>query len=778
MPSLAGYDVIIEIAQRTLQDMINRKPLTLPDGGTAFVFGGQFSLSDAVTMADPITKSSITGQMHAICKADFRGIAQTNTCEIRMELKSASIQIGPWSIKRVSGAATITVPLIIGAEPGNVNHFLPGAGWASSTTTFIFDHSSKSQVATVLGGKGANALEQAIELELDHLFRSQGTQLSDAFEFLVVPGTDSTTPRQFSAPPDLMWIDEETFGIFGYYRKNAFGGNMRAKTDSDIIQLQDEYVRVETRLFGAVPFQAYRFATLIAPDGFTQTIACPTIRNEFARKLVAERESPRFSGAGISAESAEAALNHFLDSPEGQQRIDAYNPPPCGTGAYPERAPMPTGFSDIIAKVYWLSMTLADQHIDVLARARADLPVCGTLTAEVPMQVALTVDQSGHIHSSLISSEPNSEIDDHTLCGIALAAMFSFLLGPVWAGLLSFVMFRVAEAIGESLIEGLLRSEIQVPATDIDNPIAELGHLQDIQIHPSGLTLIGLIPKDVDHVNRFNPLIVLESEQTGEKPSTSKALESGVFHKDKTCKDGTAHDFVYQRHWFDSTWHIRLRATDVPLPLTVDAWSIELGHRTPQDFTTDRETGLISPNWSGQPVELVASQTILPGMVYFEAPPLKGSLAMREVAVGAQPLSGTNFGWDLALRAEDGNFYLRIQAEVTDGDGIKHLVKTSFFVSGERVEFGADFAEEQEACRRKLDDALHNLPPLDRKANIPPWVPIWDPEIMQAVRVQIAMRQNHSEVVGLLRDGIERFGSGFHEQLQRLPALTARKIGE
>jgi hypothetical protein len=476
----------------------------------------------------------------------------------------------------------------------------------------------------------------------------------------------------------------------------------------------------------------------------------------------------RFSNA------AEKPTNEFLNTLNGQKMIDAANPSPCGTGVTPKRIKMSKPFSDIIAEIYWLSMTLGDDHLDVLARANADLPVCGKLEADVPIQVALTVNQAGQIQSNIERKEPDAEIDGHTFCGIVLTAISSYFAAPAWAGLLSYLILRVVEAISESLVEKLLRKKIDVPDAGMANPLEDVGKLVDIQVQPSGLLLLGLIPHDSDHVNHFQPQITLEVKEVSNVPSTTKQVEGGIYHKNKTCKDDRPRDFAYTRHWYDGTWHIRLKAVDIPLPVTVDDWTVELGYRTPNSLSTDRETGLLGSAWSGMPVELVASQTLPSGTVYYKAPPFTGVVESRVIVLNTTPL--TDFSWEIGTRGEDGNFQLRIQVSVTDGDGKSHLIKTTFDVLGEEIIMGADFDEEQAFCRQKLENELHNLPPRDLVVDIPPWVKTWDPEIMQAVQVQIAMYQDHASAVALLRNGVERFGPGFHQRVQSLPPLPVRKV--
>jgi hypothetical protein len=298
MSNLAGYDVIIEMARHTIKDMINHEPIKLSNGGTAYLFGGPFSLYLPLQM-----NGFGSGHFNTICEVSFEAITRSQNCRIKMQLKSASIQFGSLIIKRVSGEATAQVPIFVGTQPNTPNNpsgtpiqYYPGAELTASTTIFMFntDDGTKHRVKTQIGASASDGLEKAIGFALDYWLRSQGDKLSDKFSVQVVPGKDSRNPNQLSAQPDLMWIDEDTLGIFGYYRKDAFGGNRFSKFDSDIHQTQDEYLYVDTRLFGSVPVPAKRFSVLISPAGFEQTIACPTIRNKFAREAVKEREKPRF----------------------------------------------------------------------------------------------------------------------------------------------------------------------------------------------------------------------------------------------------------------------------------------------------------------------------------------------------------------------------------------------------------------------------------------------------------------------------------------------------
>jgi len=81
---------------------------------------------------------------------------------------------------------------------------------------------------------------------------------------------------------------DQTLGVFGYYRASATGGDVAAKSDSDLVQPHEEFFYDQPGLFAVMPGR--RVALLFSPAAFQLVFACPAIRNQVVRPLVFKRE--------------------------------------------------------------------------------------------------------------------------------------------------------------------------------------------------------------------------------------------------------------------------------------------------------------------------------------------------------------------------------------------------------------------------------------------------------------------------------------------------------
>jgi hypothetical protein len=102
-------------------------------------------------------------------------------------------------------------------------------------------------------------VEMVLQQALANDFKSRDVSASN-FGLRILASGDSSSPSTLTAVPDISWIDNDTLGVFGYYRQGASGGNAASKADSDL----------DKKDFLSV-------AALIGADGFHRAIAGPTV---------------------------------------------------------------------------------------------------------------------------------------------------------------------------------------------------------------------------------------------------------------------------------------------------------------------------------------------------------------------------------------------------------------------------------------------------------------------------------------------------------------------
>src|SRR5262249_46026596 len=155
----------------------------------------------------------------------------------------------------------------------------------SAQTSVVLEPASRAQIDAAIGSGGADRVQNALAHALRDWIRKAGTQYINAFRLRVVPGVDSDDVQQLSAAPIASWIDSSSLGIFGYYRAAASGGDVTAKTDSDVAQFY--YGKPGARIA-----TGRRVALLLTAQQFHRMLVCPTIRDNVVKGLYYKQVYP------------------------------------------------------------------------------------------------------------------------------------------------------------------------------------------------------------------------------------------------------------------------------------------------------------------------------------------------------------------------------------------------------------------------------------------------------------------------------------------------------
>jgi hypothetical protein len=658
MANLCGFDVIGEISADTLRDMVNQRPLQA--GNQSFyLLGGQFLLGLSVTIPN-----LGTGLVQVVCVVSLDPVVRTPSCRLTVTLSDGSASFGSLGVYHLGGTATLTAA--VGFIPDTSTNLpgiqiVPAVLLGSAVATVTLDVTTSSQVDSTFGTGTAANLNLGLKTALETFIQGLGNQAVPAFGFQVVPGRDSSNPAIVTAFPQVMWIDSDTLGIFGFYRGAASGGDLAAKLDSDIVQTTQEFLYNQPGLFSVV--EARRIAAVLSPEAFHLVIGCPLIRNAIIKHLLhdvligayqaqvhnakyndfynqeagahllqfinddlAKNQGESFSDAyqhsvqkiqGIANDDvngeAEQELNTWLDSPAGQASIADSTPPSCGAGTVQvNRQHMPDPFGDVITMLNSLTVDLAQGHVDIRINAGGDLPVCGSYTVTQGAHLTLGVNVNGAIVPGYSIEIPDVEISTMLVCKLALDLLITFFAGITWGTVIAFGGFALAESIGEGLAAQTIFKKEQAqlpPATTFTPKLPLNAQLKDIVIDPSGITTIALIPRN-QHFNDFRPRFEISITQLGR---TSRQPDVyGSYHAAATKWGCPSGDFQFTRRFFESSFGVKLNAIDVPMPITVDGWQIEIGNfsyalpgvRDPR------------PVWSNEPQPIATPEVILTGKTW------------------------------------------------------------------------------------------------------------------------------------------------------------------
>lgn len=117
-------------------------------------------------------------------------------------------------------------------DPAQQNRSFISVDFSKGNTQLTLTPASHQQIVTGLGDKCAKQFEDTLLAQISSSVLGQG-QTASGFFFTVEPGADSTSPQTLTAKPDILWITEDTLGIFGYLRANPTGGDPTSKPFGD-----------------------------------------------------------------------------------------------------------------------------------------------------------------------------------------------------------------------------------------------------------------------------------------------------------------------------------------------------------------------------------------------------------------------------------------------------------------------------------------------------------------------------------------------------------------
>ncbi|HXJ00633.1 MAG TPA: hypothetical protein VNH44_05380 [Micropepsaceae bacterium] len=806
---MAGFDVIGEMSLDTLSDFINSQPIPM-DGQTIYLFGGKFEMNLAA--GDDIPPAEF------VCVASLESVVRTSTCRLVMALSDGAMTFGSKSLYHLGATATVSVIIDWIPDPDTHGQIVPAILLSKASASVALDAYSSQQVDGAIGAGMSKFVNIGLGLTLQDWVRGLGDRPVPAFSFALVPGQDSDDPATVTAKPSVSWIDATTLGVFGYYRAAASGGNVNAKTDSDIVQPHQEFVYNQPGALSIVP--ARRIAVLMSPAGFHLTIACPLIKNSLIRQFVYQQmigdylarvratQYQTFYGQALAANfvnyfnaamvkfmgngpanaaaeafnlalqdvandadaavAAEAAteLNNFLDSAAGQQMILGATPPSCGNGSVEvHREHMADPLRDLVVNLTKMSIDLDKGFIRITAGAGGSLPLCGGFSVTQTGELSASVNALGCVVPAYNLDQPKVDISADPICEAGTAALLSFFTGASWGAFIAFGGITLATAIADGIAQSMMFAKetgalAGLPAAQslaINPNLPQNAELKDIIIDPTALTTIALVGRDY-HIDDFRPRFEVDASLVSSVSTRPTTL--GRYHVDATKWGCKAHDFQYTRHYYETVFALRLVVIDLPLPVTIDRWTIQLGNF----YYTLPGVPDPRPLWSNEFRTLAAPQVMLAGDCWFPVPPLLGQFQTKDtVAVGVS--GSADGGWQLSFRSQDGNFFVQVGVEGHDGNGAFYSASTFFHVSGDLISLGFDYWNYKAACDKLFEQwvlaefgALH---PFGQQARVQPGQPVENPESFVAQVVGQAVQANDPAAFALMQSAVARYGAQF-----------------
>jgi hypothetical protein len=419
---------------------------------------------------------------------------------------------------------------------------------------------------------------------------------------------------------------------------------------------------------------------------------------------------------------ADSALQHFL--PPRDSDIAAATPRPCGTGSVEAfRKPIDefSVQSDFIIGTlrefdivpddgrlmvhYVVETFIKDFFGDVKPSADGDI------------EIKLEVTYSGAIFARVKALEPHLHFDASGLTGIILDILKAVAPGT-WQDALTIMGLLLQQKLQDAINQGLQGSKdavrivdglptVPVAGTAVQTPLLA-GRAVDVQITKDSIALIGLIAIHPNY-NIFNPALLL----TIEKSLTASAQHpiDGSLHLPATdwgCPDTT---FSTKRVFWDTEIRVKARPRDLTLPLTIDRWTIEIGNFTVNSFMVGGEQALVPdprPRWSGAPAQIKSGALRLSGVINHPDPPLRdigggpfplGHLSNTDIE--ATVAGSDNTGWSIRFLGKDGNFFVRVMLEATDGDNVLRHGETFVEIQGDELQLPEKYSAYKADCDAK-----------------------------------------------------------------------------
>lgn len=833
MAELAGFDVIAEFHIETVTDLVDLTPFTNPlDGKSIYLLGGPFSTDLRLTLP-----SQGTMTVRAIIEAELQPVLHQPQVKIAGTFDAGSMLNGTASL-HIAGDFSVLVPMIftsVASGPPNQPQ-QPVLLLSGTSPTVTLDAPTRSRAVATFGKGGANLLTSALQVAFAILLAAAGTRSVATTSFSILPGVDSADPTQLSAPPTVAWIDATTLGIFGYYRASATGGDVWAKTSSDLTQPYEEYFYDAPPPFPIMPGR--RAAMLMSAEAFRMVIACPAVRS-LTRSLVEQRDLQSWidwersqEGDAISQQMASELVGHYmaelgkdphadpqtlldrakhdvqvdvdkeirnraavsekkwLDSPRpsgpesmgGQQTITACTPPPCGDGEVEitrRSVDLPIVTSDLIPMLRRLDIKLTAGHIAASFGAGGMLEVStGDVyyndTGEV--DVSIDVDALGRTFVT-----PQVNVDPPTVHGTGFTGdlidyLKTFFSG-CWGDLMRFASLLIQQEIADAIKHKLQEQHVTpgLPQQPFETRMAQ------VSIDPQSLLAALLICRQ-PHWNQFSPGLSVTATLDSRNPTDTPPV-LGHLHLKATEWGCPAEDFTTTRTFWTEAFSVKARLNDAPLPVTMLDWQMELGNFSwnslgPAHYVDPR------PTWSGTPVPIAAGQVTLAGSVEHLDPPIYPELhgPLTRARVNAQVSGSPDAGWKVTFAGSDGNFYVRLSADVRDGDGKIWHGETLVTHVGDQLELPPAYYTYKADCDAKysrwerLRMSAHTG--LVGIGQVQPGQPVENGEILEAIAIRTLIAAGDPSALRQLIAASERYGEAFHTLVgQVAPAQVSRKKG-
>jgi hypothetical protein len=668
MTNLAGYDLVIQIAREAIRREVLNLPLEVgPTGEVLDTLVPPFSFAETLSLV------GMGGRFHLIVRSlDVLSVSRTANLAIHLSFSDGSIVLPGASVQMLGGDYRLTLPLIF-TQPTSTNWNSEFAvNFAAANGILALDDDSQRRLNEALPPTMGHLALSAMNVAILNYFHNLGLR-TVGFRFRIMPFFNSNTMMTLTAVPQIMWIDNDTLGIFGQHRRRATTGNPLSKTQGDL---------------PPPPFTGFPgwapVVSLLSPESFRRMIACPAV-TAVARDHVAGAVRWRFivsAGGPMFGEPTEEQLataeqhtQQYLDSTEGRARIQSKTPAPCGSGKIDQRVPMPGPIADATAYIDNLSMTLGQGRIDIIARAHAEV-FCGRVDVTLPMWIEPRVNQVTQQMDvgPVFRSQPQTRVNADLICKVIVGTLLSFLVGPFVGSVVTIAGVAIGEGVAESILGSKLMKR-NFPTPEAGGVLPPFVRWERVEFDPSALMLIGRWPGEVWDPRAFAPGIRLVTGYDYE-PSSSVRRESGEFTAD--CPQGSG-TFRFSRLAWDTTIRVHLEAQDVPQPLTIEGWSMIL---------------------NGQPFDLRPGEFTVSGNVVVLEPPSRQKLEAREEIV-FRVESSNDGGWVLLFRGEDAIQSVQLAATVTDGSGRKWYPNTGRMnVNGQTLKFNKDYHQFLGECRR------------------------------------------------------------------------------
>lgn len=814
MPNLAGFDLICELSLNTIRDIVNESQVKLPNGDAVYLLGGRFELIYPLSLPQ-----GGTALLRAYCDATLDAIPRTASCRLTLRITKGSMDLGLLTLAHLSGTVSFDVPIGFVKRPlqdSNLLVVVPSLLTQSATDSVDFDKSTERSLDETFGDDTSDKFKETLKKEFLNWLQSQQTTDFSGIRFSVVEGVDSSSLMQLSALPELLWIDNETLGIFGYYKASATGGNPAQKTDNDIVEYAPDDYKYSSGIYGAVP--ARRISVLLSPAGFKLIFGCPTIRNDFIRPLVKKNHEDTYKAqvrdqmgakffdqesqkhlkqyqaeeAQKSPNDLEGATNRardrvqedanrdieneatsrleaWLDGLEGQKEINDSTPPSCGNGSI-----VADRDGDTVAILRRLDLELDDGFIRIEALAGGDLPKCGSFSVTQKGQLRLYATEHD-IKPVLHLDHADPDIDRSALCAAAAAFLGTLFVGLTMGVGLTFLTFSIAEGIAKSAIAEAVDDhppKKPEPFNFDGSPLKT--RFTDVQIKPNGVSIF-MSPSESFHFNNFRPRLELTSTQVSRIAVGD--VSKGSFHVEPwkssvvpnlSCP---AQTFEYSHQRYNTSFHVSINPIDLPLPITVQHWRLRLGNRM---FIMEnlREADI---TWSGTECEISSPITVLHGETWQLIPPFGGKFVAHDVQVKVD--GSIDHECTLSFSAIDGYFYVLVSVDAIDADRNRWEGTTFIGVDGDEVIFGDEYWAWKKDCDEKKDRdwdmRMALLPPLKVNTRIPPGVPVEEPKKMLAIVVREAIRSGDPNAHDLLTAAVKQYGKEMLPLLESVVPLSS-----